>query len=231
MSQPLEGFPATEETVLSQSIRQRLGLTCVAYRAECPLPLTALTSGEKAMYEELTHPNRQRAWRTGRSALKAALQAVDLPTDTALITWPYPQASLTHTTQAHSDGSCTALAVATTAPILGIGMDMEPARVVQPQTARFFLTDLEQQALEAFSSELRPDALLRLWTVKEAVFKADPHNVGRVLRHYQIEDLPAMGGPCWVGRATHNSGDPVFRLLSLQWESGYVAVAIHGETA
>jgi 4'-phosphopantetheinyl transferase EntD len=231
MPQPPEGFPATEETELSQSIRQHLGLACVAYRSDSPLPLTALSPGEKALYETLTHPNRQTAWRTGRSALKAALQSVALPTDTALITWPYRQASLSHTTQALSEGPCTALAVATASPIAGLGLDMEPQRVVQPQTARFFLTDVEQQALETFSSEARPDVLLRLWTVKEAVFKADPCNAGRVLRHYQIADLPTMDGPCWVGCATHNSGDPVFRFLSLQWESGYVAVAIHGETA
>ncbi|MFJ9632495.1 phosphopantetheine-binding protein [Streptomyces sp. NPDC101175] len=112
--------------------------------------------------------NRPRA---GRHALRIAAAAAGLPGDPADYRFPHPRASLTHTEHA----GVAAVLVGGAAD--GLGVDLEHDRPVRPATARFYLRDDEPR-----------DELLRLWTVKEAMFKADLANATRVLRDYRAND-------------------------------------------
>jgi acyl carrier protein len=112
--------------------------------------------------------NRPRA---GRYALRMAAAAVGLPGDPDGYRFPHPRASVTHT------GRAGAAAVLADGPAAGVGVDLEHAQPVRPAAARFYLRDDEPH-----------DDLLRLWTVKEAMFKADSANATRMLRDYRADD-------------------------------------------
>lgn len=112
--------------------------------------------------------NRPRA---GRDALRIAAAAAGLPGDPAGYRFPHPRASVTHTERAG------VAAVLLGGAADGVGVDLEHDRPVRPAAARFYLRDDEPH-----------DDLLRLWTVKEALFKADPANATRLLRDYRAND-------------------------------------------
>ncbi|TJZ96058.1 phosphopantetheine-binding protein [Actinacidiphila oryziradicis] len=112
--------------------------------------------------------NRPRA---GRHALRIAAAVAGLPGDPAGYRFPHPRASVTHTDQVG------VAAVLVAGPAAGVGVDLEHDQPVRPATARFYLHDDEPH-----------DDLLRLWTVKEAMFKADPANATRTLRDYRADD-------------------------------------------
>jgi acyl carrier protein len=112
--------------------------------------------------------NRPKA---GRDALAVAAAAASLPADPAGYRFPHPRASVTHT------GRAGAAAVLVGGPATGVGVDLEHDRPMPRATARFYLRDDEPR-----------DDLLRLWTVKEAMFKADPDNATRMLRDYRADD-------------------------------------------
>jgi hypothetical protein len=69
---------------------------------------------------------------------------------------------------------------------------------------------------------------LRLWTVKECVFKADPRNERRLLADYEIAEPFAWLG--WgMGPPRNGGAAPSFRYASLPLASGYLSVATHTE--
>lgn len=138
--------------------------------------------------------------RSGRDALRLAAALAGLPADPARIRFPHPRVSVTHTERAG------AAAVLLGGPGGGVGVDLEHDRTVRPRMARFYLRDDEVGA-----------DLLRLWTVKEAMFKADQHNATRLLRDYRTKDpaYPCMsvrhlGGWLTVAaRVNHLEGEPM----------------------
>ncbi|MEW1862311.1 phosphopantetheine-binding protein [Streptomyces sp. NBC_00669] len=138
--------------------------------------------------------NRPRA---GRQALRIAAAVAGLPGDPAGYRFPHPRASVTHTDRAG------VAAVLVGGSAAGVGVDLEHDQPVRPATARFYLRDDEPH-----------DDLLRLWTVKEAMFKADPANATRMLRDYRADD-PAyhhvsarhLGG--WLTVAASLSREPM----------------------
>ncbi len=93
------------------------------------------------------------------------------------VTFPHPTLSLTHTGDR-------AYAVRTEGTA-GVGIDAEGWRQVDPRMARFFLSD----------ADARPYDLLRLWTVKEAVFKATSENHSLVLTDFIVLDATRAVGP------------------------------------
>jgi hypothetical protein len=93
--------------------------------------------------------------------------------------------SLSHT----GEMSVAAAAVGATA---GIGVDLEENRPVDPEARRFFLREHERGWLAAADSPAEEH--IRLWTVKEALFKADPDNSGTVLGSYTVADPGARAG-------------------------------------
>ncbi|HVE45376.1 MAG TPA: 4'-phosphopantetheinyl transferase superfamily protein [Acidimicrobiales bacterium] len=98
--------------------------------------------------------------------------------------------------------------------LAGIGIDYEPWRKdVDLRTSRFFLRPPEQ----AHATDAR--GLLRLWTVKEALFKATPDNADATLLAYEISD-PAGASGCARGPR----GEQI-RYVSLDLDGGVLAVA------
>jgi acyl carrier protein len=99
--------------------------------------------------------------------------------------FPHPRLSLSHTDR-------WGVAAAATGPAAGTGVDLEHLRPVDPRTARFFLRPEEENWLRR--APRREVAHVRLWTVKEALFKADLGNAVRTLRDYAVDDPAARTG-------------------------------------
>jgi acyl carrier protein len=99
--------------------------------------------------------------------------------------FPHPRLSLSHTDRQ-------AAAVAVAGPAAGTGVDLEHLRPADPRTARFFLRPEEEAWLRRCPA--RAVEHVRLWTVKEALFKADLGNATRTLRDYAIDDPAARTG-------------------------------------
>ena len=107
------------------------------------------------------------------------------------------------------------------AVLLGVGLDIETNRAVQPAAARFFLTDGEQEWLKK-SAGGSPHDLLRLWTVKEAIFKADPENDRKILGDYVLEN-PSQ----WDGSAYPKDRMFLrFYYSSIQLDEGFLSIAL-----
>ena len=108
------------------------------------------------------------------------------------------------------------------AVLLGVGLDIETNRVVQPAAARFFLTDGEQEWLKELGGHGSSQHLLRLWTVKEAIFKADPENGQKILGDYVLEN-PSQ----WDGSAYPKDRMFLrFHYSSIQLDEGFLSIAL-----
>lgn len=151
------------------------------YIAERPTSLDDLAPRERLQALRLPQP-RQRDYLLGRAALRQALAAAGLAPDTGAIAMPHPRLSLSH-------GGGIAVAGWSDVDALGVGIDWEAARRVDPAVARFFLTDRERALVDGDA-----DAPLRLWTVKEALYKATPHNAELTLRMFEVADPAAACG-------------------------------------
>lgn len=188
---------------------QGLDLPVLLRSAKEPLLPDSLTPAERETMAGFRMGERSRDWSRGRAALKQVLNELALGTDTTHLVWPHPRLSLSHTkTLAVALGACAE-------DNRGLGVDIEYGRMVATRAARFFLTDAELGALGA----LPTDALLRLWTVKEALFKADRHNRGCVLTHYEVAN-PFLE----EGTATNQRGE-TFRYCSVPLETGWISAA------
>lgn len=103
----------------------------------------------------------------------------------------------------------------TDAHLAGIGIDYEPWReTADLRTSRFFLRPSEQ----AYVTDSR--CLLRLWTVKEALFKATPDNGDATLLEYEIADPGTSSGWARGPRAEQ------IRYVCLDLDSGPLVVAV-----
>lgn len=76
--------------------------------------------------------------------------------------------------------------------LVGIGVDIEGMRVIRKEMTRFFLTEKEQESL--------PSEWLRLWTVKESLFKACPNNEDLLLSDFETDNPCAMAGKARLNR-------------------------------
>ena len=203
---------------LSEAVSRALGAKVTLAIATEPAPMTALTFAEVTRVSALATQARREEWRLGRAALKAALRAVGEVDDTGPLEFPHARLSLTHS------GSTAVAVVTPHGELAGIGVDLEMDRAPRLEAARFFLTDDEQQWLRAQKIDERRAHIVRLWTIKEAVFKADPENGSSVLRDYAV----ARPESTW-GMATRNHGDRVLRFtyVSERLEGGTLSVAAH----
>ena len=175
-----------EEGGLIGEWRLAWGLEVRAAAAFSPLSVDLLTAGELARYRTLSDTLRRRDWLTGRAALRRLLRRLDLGPDTSSLEFPAANISLTH-----SAGMAVAVAcLDASAP--GLGVDLEAERPMRPESAQFFLSEGELAKLAgrgALDGSVEcGDALLRLWTAKEALFKSDLGNRNRVLTDYAVAD-------------------------------------------
>jgi acyl carrier protein len=196
-------------------VRLEAGVLVVA--SDGPLDAGELTRGESAQLAAVPGVPRQRSWLTARRALRRGLAGHGLPTDTARYRFPSRTASLSHSAE---------LAVAAVAgadpAIAGIGVDIELDRTPDERAASFYLTTIEQEWLSTLPAPERPPALLRLWTVKEALFKADPGNAATVLRDYALADPAAMRGHAVRAKP----GGPTFCYVSFALTRGFLSAAL-----
>ena len=103
----------------------------------------------------------------------------------------------------------------------GIGLDIESGRSINQSAARFFLTETEQDWLKQQDAPASSRILLRLWTVKEAIFKADPDNTEKILGDYVLED-PSL----WAGTAHRRDGRLLrFHYTSIEVDEGFLSIA------
>jgi phosphopantetheinyl transferase (holo-ACP synthase) len=178
------------EEALDALLSERLQSPVRTAIAEAPVTPAELTAGERECFAGLATP-RAVSWLRGRAALRRLLASLGADTDTAGITFPCVRFSLSH-----SAGLALAIHVE---GVDGVGVDLEARRLSVPRARRwchaagFFATEAEQRWLEDTSDDLEA-ALLRLWTIKEAVFKADRNNAARGLGDYALEDPGTRDG-------------------------------------
>lgn len=183
-----------------------------------PLAVADLTDGEAEQVAALSGEPRRRMWLTARRALRCALSGAALPTDTSAYAFPNRRASVSYA------GPLAVAAVlgTVTDPVRGVGVDMELRKPPLLETAGFFLTESEQDQLLELSSAARPAALLRQWTIKEALYKANPANDGTHLRAYALDDPTARNGAAHLAGAPHLD----FQYLTAELPRGYLSVAL-----
>lgn len=200
------------EPELGKFFTEQLACQVSVAVAQEPIPLTSLTLAELKILESFKGEFRKHVWRTGRNALKCLLEALKSPIDTANLQFPHPYISLTH---------CAGMAVAVaTNHSLGIGVDYQANSSIKPESGRFFLTNSEKNWLSQQSEEGQSLNLLRLWTIKEALFKADLNNVSS--RYFDFEtETPGSceHGKAWQGQVRYN-------YATLPWNKGFLSIAV-----
>jgi len=194
------------EAEVSSLVSSLLGVRVRLAWATTAVPVAALTPGEAAQSQALGSGVRRRQdWLRGRAALRAVLPG---GADTSNLRFPHPELSLSH-------AGGVAVAVRSDTPLDGIGVDFEPPRPdVDPRVARFFLGPSEQ------TIAVGAEALLRLWTIKEALYKATPDNGGCTLVDFELGDPSAA-----CGDAVGPRGEAL-SYAAVDVERGHLAVAV-----
>jgi phosphopantetheinyl transferase (holo-ACP synthase) len=184
---------------LKSALGDPLGFDLALNVARGNVSESILSDKERIRHQSTESTVRAKSWLLGRAALKRLRTEVDGREDIEDIEFPNARYSLTHSADL-------AIAVADVSGSLkGIGVDLEVNTRIGPAAARFFLTEREQSWLEEQAAAYRPHLLLRLWCIKEALFKANPENAGRMLAdHETAEPGNASGDACSCsGRIMH----------------------------
>ncbi|MEB3286965.1 MAG: 4'-phosphopantetheinyl transferase superfamily protein [Vampirovibrionales bacterium] len=205
--------------------------TVVATDLECAeddlLPI------ERHTYQGLGAPRRKTSWIKGRKALKMLCSSiVNQPAgfffqgniDTGLIPFPHPRISITHSgnlaiavyledTETASDK---------TPLICGIGIDYQVFRPIRNRSWRMFLTVDEQAWVSSQPEPEIPKELIRLWTIKEALYKANPANNGTRYVDYHLVSPEQSQGDC-VFKGTQERR---LQYASIPFEEGYLSLAL-----
>jgi len=152
--------------------------------------------------------------RRGRAALASLLARLHREDSVAQLRFPHPELSLSHS----GDWAI----AAASAHARGVGVDLEFARPMHPRAARFFLVDGERNYLDTLPGDRQADEALRLWTVKEAVFKARADNAGGLLTDIALDDPAACEG---TARAADGAAYTA-RWCSIDLGTGWLALAL-----
>jgi len=201
------------EASLTDALLETFSLPILACVDGKPIPEDRLSPGEREDLAKLTAPVRRESWLRGRAALKRLLGALGKEPDTSTLRFPNPQLSLTH-----SESWAVAIGL-NSEKVAGLGVDLELKSIPKPETARKFLNPSELVWLRRMDEADHPRLLHRLWTVKEALFKADPENAGNTIRDYALAD------PGFVaGRARR--GTRLFHYASFEVPEGFLSVAV-----
>jgi 4'-phosphopantetheinyl transferase EntD len=233
----LTGWPlALDETLIESALTSALGVPIAAAVVADRLDVELLSEAEHRRYVEVLDTPRCDSWLRGRAALKRVLARLGESSDTGELCFPHGRLSLTHSGQyavavaaAGSAGPCalprrSAGAAGAELPpravpvTFGLGVDLEIGRAVSAEAARFFLSAAEREGLASASGS----ELLRLWTVKEAVFKADLRNHGCGMLDYQLADAGAVAGLAYA-RA---EPDAAIRYASIEVSGGFLSAAV-----
>jgi 4'-phosphopantetheinyl transferase EntD len=157
---------------------------------------------------------RARDRRRGRAALAGLLARAGRAELADAVCFPHPGLSLSHSGDWAIAAGCAAAD--------GLGVDLEFARPMDPRAARFFLAGPELDYVAALPPARRGAELLRLWTVKEAVFKACAGNAGRLLADFRLDEPAAL-----TGTARRADGATfTARYGSIDLREGWLALAL-----
>lgn len=206
--------PALAHAPLTRHVRDALGVQIHIQVGRVGHAQPVLSCTEQARCGEFPHPERVASWRNGRALLQRVLFDLGRSQDTAQLCFPHPTLSLSHSGE-------WAVAVGADA-LAGLGVDLELNRPGNPAIARLFLSEREMTWWTRLSGTDKNAELLRLWTVKEAVFKACAPNAQVVLADIALAEPAAR-----TGRASL-SGAPLqdFRYCSVQVAEGWLSVAV-----
>ena len=201
------------EASLTDALLETFSLPIRACVEGTPLPEDRLCAGEREELSRMTAPERRESWLRGRAALKRLAAAIGTDPDTSVLRFPHPRLSLSH-----SASWAVAIGLGSGAAG-GLGVDLELKAAPKPETARKFLNPSEMVWLRRMDEGEHPRLLHRLWTVKEALYKADPENAGKSLRDYALAD------PGFVaGRARR--GSRLFHYATFEVPEGFLSVAV-----
>jgi phosphopantetheine--protein transferase-like protein len=152
---------------------------------------------------------------------RRALMSLDLP---EVLVFPVRGVSLSHT---QYDDTAIAIAVSDPSREHALGVDIEPIRLRHYgyALAKRFLTPEEYGAFELLDVREQESALIRLWTIKEAVWKAhqslgSKHKTPPVTR-VKIDAIDAVADE--TGRAS--LGGEAFFYVSCQFGQAWVSLA------
>ena len=208
-----------DERTLARSLSASLGLEVRLAIACEPLAPPALSAGEAAAFRDVAGTPRSQSWLRGRAALRRLRSALREDPDTAALRLPHRTQSLTH-----GGGLSVAFGVGGdgAASVAGTGVDMELAAGPSSETARLFLTASERRWLSALPEAARPAQLLRLWTEKEALYKANPANRHTALVDYLLAHPERPAGTASVRGAP---GAPL-RYATVPFLGGCLTAAV-----
>lgn len=206
-----------DDAALARRLEREMGLALTVVMADRAIELDRLTPGERVRWKALAGTPRREPWLRGRAALKRLLRELGEHEDTARLSFPNARVSLTHS-------GALALAVGTSSSGLsGIGVDLELDRWPSDRSAQWFLTPQECAWVMRRDASARPYQLRRLWTIKEAAFKADPANHQTWFTDYRLDDPGADSG--WA-RVVHLEEMLEIRYACDEVTRGALAVAI-----
>ena len=134
-------------------------------------------------------------WIQGRSALKKVFEHLNKSIDVTKISFPDQCFSISHT----KDCAVAIGILNNCESSNGVGIDLELNRKIDAKHTRYYLSKYESDLVNS------NDDLLRLWTVKEALFKADPNNDGVILKYYNVKNPKTL-----KGEAINKKGDTFY---------------------
>jgi len=195
---------------LEIDLRRRLKAPISLVSARAPLAEDQLDSTTRQRLLSFTTADRRNQWLRGRSALMTIAAKLDIEPRLAALNPPCPGISLTH-------GDRISIA-AGISPAQGIGIDFESWRQIETGLLRCFLTEAEQEQLTVPSNFTR----LRLWTVKQALFKASAANRRLRLTDFEIDEVAET-----TSRARNYSrANSELRCTSFMLRQGLLSIAI-----
>ena len=180
-----------------------------------PLRESDLTVGELTVWKDLRGDERKITWLRGRRALRKLRVRQGYGADTSGLSFPSPQYSVSHSGKL-------SLAAGVRDTVQGVGVDIELDRRPGTAFARFFMADDELKYIRGLRGHTASQRVLRIWTIKEALFKATPDNRSLVLRSFRLTDPNLKEGEAAVvsrpGLGLHYS--------SISLDDGQLSVAI-----
>ena len=202
-------------------LSEQIGVACVVAAVDSPGPLSSLSSEERQRVESFGSPPRADSYRRGRCALRALLTRLGENPENSFA-FPHPRFSITH-----SGAVAIAFGIGANQPRSGAGIDYEVSARVSGKAERFFLRSEERRWLRRVGSPAARKQRLRLWTVKEALFKADLENADTFLLDYATSDPSAASG--WAESSATRLGRRAWRYASLEIGEGVLTAGVRVE--
>jgi phosphopantetheinyl transferase (holo-ACP synthase) len=162
--------------------------------------LASLTKEEQEIFQTFKSPERKISWLKGKNAL-SKLTTKD---ERQFLQFPNKELSLSH-----SGDYAIAFKVC---GLAGAGADLQQIRKHKIGIENKFLTNTEKVELNKFE-------ILQLWSIKEAIFKANLNNKGTYLMDYCISSFDGEKGTAYFKEVQ-------FEFLSILIDDYYFSFAV-----